>query len=56
LLVRIPGTILAFVLLPDVTFIQFPLVPTPEGQYLLKDLVLSFAAMAIGGVIRHEHS
>jgi uncharacterized membrane protein YkgB len=56
LLVRIPGTILAFVLLPDVTFIQFPLVPTPEGQYLLKDLVLFFAAMAIGGVIRHEHS
>jgi uncharacterized membrane protein YkgB len=56
LLVRIPGTILAFVLLPDVTFIQFPFVPTPEGQYLLKDLVLFFAAMAIGGSLRHEGS
>lgn len=56
LLLRIPGTILAFVLLPEVTFIQFPLVPTPEGQYLLKDLVLFFAAMAIGGALRHERS
>jgi uncharacterized membrane protein YkgB len=56
LLVRIPGTLLAFALLPEVTFIEFPLVPTPEGQYLLKDLVLFFAAMAIGGSIRHEHS
>lgn len=56
LLLRIPGTLLAFVLLPDVTFIEFPLVPTPEGQYLLKDLVLFFAAMAIGGSLGHEHA
>ena len=56
LLLRIPGTILAFILLPDVTFIEFPLVPTPEGQYLLKDLVLFFAAMAIGGSLRHDYS
>ncbi|MFC6953069.1 hypothetical protein [Halorubellus litoreus] len=56
LLVRIPGTLLAFVLLPEVTFIAFPLVPTPEGQYLLKDVVLFFAAMAIGGTIRHGRS
>jgi len=54
LLIRIPGTLLAFVLLPDITFIHFPFVPTPEGQYLLKDLALFFAAMAIGGSIRHE--
>jgi len=55
LLLRIPGTILAFVLQPDVTFVTFPFVPTPEGQYLIKDLALFFAAMAIGGSIRHEH-
>jgi uncharacterized membrane protein YkgB len=55
LLLRIPGTIFAFVLLPDVTFYSFPLVPTPEGQYLIKDLTLFFAAMAIGGSLRHEH-
>jgi len=56
LLLRIPGTILAFVLLPDVTFVSFPFVPTPEGQYLIKDVVLFFAAMAIGGSIRHEYA
>jgi len=55
LLLRIPGTILAFLLLPDITFVSFPFVPTPEGQYLIKDLVLFFAAMAIGGSMRHEH-
>lgn len=55
LLLRIPGILLAFVLLPGVTFIAFPFVPTPEGQYLIKDLALFFAAMAIGGTIRHEH-
>lgn len=54
LLLRIPGTLLAFILMPDITFIHFPLVPTPEGQYLIKDVVLFFAAMAIGGTIRHE--
>lgn len=56
LLLRIPGTLLAFMLLPDITFIHFPLVPTPEGQYLLKDVALFFAAMAIGGTIRHERA
>ena len=55
LLLRIPGTLLAFLLQPDMTFVSFPFVPTPEGQYLIKDLVLFFAAMAIGGSIRHEH-
>lgn len=54
LFIRIPGTLLAFVLLPEVCFIELPFVPTPEGQYLIKDLVLFFAAMAIGGTIYHE--
>ena len=47
LVVRLPGTILALVLLPEVCFVHFPLVPTPEGQYLIKDLVVFFAALAI---------
>lgn len=49
LLLRISGTILAFFMLPDVTFYAFPLVPMPEGQYLIKGLALFFAAKAIGG-------
>lgn len=47
LLVRLPGTLLALVLLPEVTFAGSPLVPTPEGQYLLKDLALFGAALVI---------
>lgn len=47
LLIRLPGTVLAFVLFPDVCFVNFPLAPTLEGQYLIKDLVLFFATLAI---------
>jgi uncharacterized membrane protein YkgB len=54
LAVRVPGTLLAFVLLPDVCFLYPPFVPTPEGQYLVKDLVILFAAIAIGGSVYEE--
>ena len=56
LLVRLPGTLLAFFLLPDVCFQGSVLVPTPEGQYLIKDLVLFTAAMIIGGTVRQERA
>ena len=48
LLVRLPGTLLALVLHPDVTFTSFPVEPTPAGQYLLKDALLFTAALVIG--------
>ena len=54
LAIRLPGTLLAFVLLPEVCFLQVPFVPTPEGQYLVKDIVILFAAIAIGGSVREE--
>ena len=54
LAIRLPGTLLAFVLLPEVCFLQVPFVPTPEGQYLIKDVVILFAAIAIGGSVREE--
>ncbi|HMO83944.1 MAG TPA: hypothetical protein PKC18_03390 [Lacipirellulaceae bacterium] len=56
LLIRVPGTLLALVLLPEVCFLHVPLVPTPEGQFLLTDLVIIFAAIAIGGTVRQEDS
>jgi len=49
LVIRLPGILLAFVIEPDVLFVRFPLAPTPEGQYLIKDLALFFAALAIAG-------
>jgi len=54
LAIRLPGTVLALVLMPDVCFTELPLVPSPEGQYLLKDLAIFSAAMVIGGTVRDE--
>ncbi|MFH2123820.1 MAG: hypothetical protein ABIJ50_10115 [Pseudomonadota bacterium] len=52
--VRIPGTILAFFMHPDICFVQLPFVPSPEGQYLIKDIVILFAGIAIAGTIYKE--
>lgn len=49
LLLRVPGILLAFAIHPDVCFVHFPLAPTPQGQYLLKDLVIFLATLAIAG-------
>ncbi len=56
LAIRLPGTALALVLQYDVAFAESVLVPTPAGQYLIKDLLLFSAAMVIGGTVRHERS
>lgn len=50
-LIRIPGTILAFFMHPDVCFVHIPFVPSPEGQYLIKDIVILFAGIAIAGTM-----
>jgi len=52
LIIRLPGVILAFVLKSEVCFISFPFAPTPEGQYLIKDLAIFIAALAIVGSTR----
>jgi uncharacterized membrane protein YkgB len=56
LTLRLCGTVLAFVLLPGTCFEGSVLVPTPEGQYLVKDLVLFTAAMIIGGTVHHDRA
>ena len=48
-------TALALVLKADVCWVSVPWVPSPEGQYLIKDLILFTAAMVIGGTVRHDH-
>lgn len=54
LVIRLPGIILAFVLKSEVCFYSFPFAPTPEGQYLIKDLVIFIATLAIAGSLRDE--
>lgn len=47
LLLEMPGTMLPFVFFPHETFAQLPLVPTLEGQYIIKNLVLIAGACAL---------
>lgn len=54
LVIRLPGVILAFILKPEVCFYSFPFAPTPEGQYLIKDLVVFIATLAIAGGLRDD--
>lgn len=55
LAIRLPGTLLALILKADVCWTETPLVPTIQGQYLIKDAILFSAAMIIGGTVRSEH-
>ncbi|GAA5494435.1 hypothetical protein SAMN02745181_3287 [Rubritalea squalenifaciens DSM 18772] len=54
LALRLPGTLLALILKVDVCFVEFPWVPSIEGQYLIKDFLLFGAALVLGGTIREE--
>ncbi|TVQ77334.1 MAG: hypothetical protein EA380_07505 [Phycisphaeraceae bacterium] len=52
LIVRLPGTALALVLKFDECFEGNILVPTIQGQYLIKDMTLVGAALVIGSTVR----
>jgi len=54
LALRLPGILLAFVLEPTTLFVSFPFAPTPEGQYLIKDLTLFLASLAIAGFLEEK--
>ena len=46
------GTFLPLVLFPQETFTVFPIAPTLEGQYIIKNVVLVGAAMVVGATVR----
>lgn len=52
LFLQMIGTLAPLVLLPDITFTIFPIVPSLEGQYIIKNLVLISAGIAIGATVR----
>jgi uncharacterized membrane protein YkgB len=56
LILRIPGILMAFILKMDTCFIHFPLAPTVEGQFLIKDLTIFFAALAIAASLDEKSS
>ena len=49
LILQMTGTFLPLLILPEVTFEdQNPLVPTLEGQYIIKNIIIITAALVIG--------
>jgi uncharacterized membrane protein YphA (DoxX/SURF4 family) len=52
LAVQMAGTFTPLLLFPNETFSVFPFVPTLEGQYIIKNLVLIGAAMVVGATVR----
>jgi len=52
LAVQMAGTFTPLLLFPDETWTIFPIAPTLEGQYIIKNVVLIAAAMIVGATVR----
>ncbi|MBL8160680.1 MAG: DoxX family protein [Anaerolineae bacterium] len=52
LFVQMLGTITPLALFPAETWGRFPIAPTLEGQYIIKNLVLVSAGLVIGATVR----
>ena len=52
LFLQLPGTFLPLILLHHETWVRFPLVPTFEGQYIIKNFVLISAGLIVGSTVR----
>src|ERR1043165_662037 len=52
LALQMAGTFTPLVLFPGECFTRAPFVPTLEGQYIIKNLVLVAAALVIGATVR----
>ena len=52
LAIQMLGTFTPLILFPTETFSVWPFVPTLEGQYIIKNLVLIAAAMVVGATVR----
>jgi uncharacterized membrane protein YkgB len=52
LFVQMLGTITPLFLFPAETWVVFPIVPTLEGQYIIKNIVLVSAAIVLGATVR----
>ena len=52
LAIQMLGTLTPLLLYPDEAWVHVPFVPTLEGQYIIKNLVLIAAAMVIGATVR----
>ncbi len=49
------GAMMPLLLFPEVAFTSIPFVPTLEGQYIIKNIVLISAGIVIGATVRGAH-
>lgn len=52
LFAQMVGTMTPLILFPTETFTRFPFVPTLEGQYIIKNIVLISAGLVVGATVR----
>jgi uncharacterized membrane protein YkgB len=52
LFLQMPGTMTPLLLFPGETFTVFPIAPTLEGQYIIKNIALVSAGIVIGATVR----
>jgi uncharacterized membrane protein YphA (DoxX/SURF4 family) len=52
LFLQMIGTVMPLVLFPSEVFTQFPIAPTLEGQYIVKNVVLIGAGLVLGATVR----
>jgi len=52
LAIQMLGTFTPLILFPTETFSVWPFLPTLEGQYIIKNIVLIGAAMVVGATVR----
>ena len=55
LFVQMLGTLAPLVLFPHEVFVRIPFIPTLEGQYIIKNLVLISAGVVVGATVRGGH-
>jgi len=58
LFLQMGGTFLPLFILPEVTFQQggIPFLPTMEGQYIIKNLMILSGALVLGGLVRQKET
>lgn len=54
LFLQMPGTFLPVFLFPELVFETIPFVPTIEGQYIFKNIVLISAGIVLGGFLEKK--
>ena len=52
LFTQMMGTMSPLILFPTETFTRFPFVPTLEGQYIIKNIILISAGLVVGATVR----